>query len=113
MDDDEARKGLQEAPERTFPVFFRGKLGAKLHQETPGFDLLDPNMRVIDVSYNCLHDKHLKCFFRHPERKKRLVKQGLITSNEKAWQTSFFFPKSKSDTYMELRKLDRCKQYDG
>ncbi|XP_055770405.1 mucin-17-like isoform X2 [Salvelinus fontinalis] len=40
-------------------------------------------MRVIDVSYNCLHDKHLKCFFRHPERKKRLVKQGLITSNEK------------------------------
>ncbi|XP_071182567.1 serine-rich adhesin for platelets-like isoform X2 [Salvelinus alpinus] len=83
MDGDEARKGLQEAPERTFPVFFRGKLGEKLHQETPGFDLLDPNMRVIDVSYNCLHDKHLKCFFRHPERKKRLVKQGLITSNEK------------------------------
>ncbi|XP_029613927.1 mucin-17 isoform X2 [Salmo trutta] len=40
-------------------------------------------MRVIDVSYNCLHDKHLKSFFRHPERKKRLVKQGLITSNEK------------------------------
>ncbi|XP_064786348.1 fibrous sheath-interacting protein 2-like isoform X2 [Oncorhynchus masou masou] len=83
MDGDEARKGLQEAPERTFPVFFRGKLGEKLHQETPGFDLLDPNMRVIDVSYNCLHDKHLKSFFRHPERKKRLVKQGLITSNEK------------------------------
>ncbi|XP_052321509.1 uncharacterized protein LOC118396117 isoform X13 [Oncorhynchus keta] len=75
--------GLQEAPERTFPVFFRGKLGEKLHQETPGFDLLDPNMRVIDVNYNCLHDKHLKSFFRHPERKKRLVKQGLITSNEK------------------------------
>jgi hypothetical protein len=48
----------------------------------------------MDVSYNCLHDKHLKSFFRHPERKKRLVKQGLITSNEKAWQTSFFFPKS-------------------
>ncbi|KAM9418295.1 uncharacterized protein ACWYII_021973 [Salvelinus alpinus] len=83
MDGDEARKGLQEAPERTFPVFFRGKLGEKLHQETPGFDLLDPNMRVIDVGYNCLHDKHLKSFFRHPERKKRLVKQGLITSNEK------------------------------
>ncbi|XP_052321499.1 uncharacterized protein LOC118396117 isoform X10 [Oncorhynchus keta] len=83
MDGDEARKGLQEAPERTFPVFFRGKLGEKLHQETPGFDLLDPNMRVIDVNYNCLHDKHLKSFFRHPERKKRLVKQGLITSNEK------------------------------
>ncbi|KAM9568514.1 uncharacterized protein ACWYII_013614 isoform 2-T2 [Salvelinus alpinus] len=40
-------------------------------------------MRVIDVGYNCLHDKHLKCFFHHPERKKRLVKQGLITSNEK------------------------------
>ncbi|XP_031657814.1 mucin-17 [Oncorhynchus kisutch] len=40
-------------------------------------------MRVIDVSYNCLHDKHLKSFFRHPARKKRLVKQGLITSNEK------------------------------
>ncbi|XP_055770897.1 mucin-17-like isoform X2 [Salvelinus fontinalis] len=40
-------------------------------------------MRVMDVSYNCLHDKHLKSFFRHPERKKRLVKQGLITSNEK------------------------------
>ncbi|XP_071182570.1 serine-rich adhesin for platelets-like isoform X4 [Salvelinus alpinus] len=79
----EEENGLQEAPERTFPVFFRGKLGEKLHQETPGFDLLDPNMRVIDVSYNCLHDKHLKCFFRHPERKKRLVKQGLITSNEK------------------------------
>ncbi|XP_071223891.1 fibrous sheath-interacting protein 2-like isoform X1 [Salvelinus alpinus] len=83
MDGDEARKGLQEAQERTFPVFFRGKLGEKLHQETPGFDLLDPNMRVIDVDYNCLHDKHLKSFFRHPERKKRLVKQGLITSNEK------------------------------
>ncbi|KAM9568033.1 uncharacterized protein ACWYII_027423 [Salvelinus alpinus] len=79
----EEENGLQEAPERTFPVFFRGKLGGKLHQETPGFDLLDPNMRVIDVSYNCIHDKHLKCFFRHPERKKRLVKQGLITSNEK------------------------------
>ncbi|XP_055771552.1 fibrous sheath-interacting protein 2-like [Salvelinus fontinalis] len=79
----EEEHGLQEAQERTFPVFFRGKLGEKLHQETPGFDLLDPNMRVMDVSYNCLHDKHLKSFFRHPERKKRLVKQGLITSNEK------------------------------
>ncbi|XP_041693049.2 serine-rich adhesin for platelets isoform X1 [Coregonus clupeaformis] len=82
-DADEARKGSQDVPERTSPVFFRGKLGEKLHQETPGFDLSDPNMRVIDVSYNCLHDKHLKWFFRHPERKKRLVKKGLITSNEK------------------------------
>ncbi|XP_062849674.1 uncharacterized protein LOC134311951 [Trichomycterus rosablanca] len=64
------------------PQYYRGKLGESLNMESAGFDLSDPNMRVTCGSYNSFHDPHLKRFFYRPEKKKQLVKQGLITEDD-------------------------------
>ncbi|XP_072548681.1 uncharacterized protein [Salminus brasiliensis] len=63
--------------------YFRGKLGKRLVQQTPEFDLSDPYMNVTHGTYSSLHDPHLKKFFSRPEKKTHLIKKGLITEDDK------------------------------
>ncbi|XP_048108829.1 uncharacterized protein LOC125300741 [Alosa alosa] len=63
--------------------YSRAHLGERLYQETPGFDLTDPNMHLANGTYNCLHDPHLRTYFQKPERKKRLIHNGFITADQK------------------------------
>ncbi|XP_022520607.1 fibrous sheath-interacting protein 2 [Astyanax mexicanus] len=70
-------------PDKYSVQFSRGKLGQSLSPETQDFDLRDPNITRNLWDYNCLHDKHLKKFFKRPEKKKRLVQLGLITPDER------------------------------
>lgn len=55
----------------------------QLYQQSPEFDLTDPNMHLVDHTYNCLHDAHLRQYFQKPERKRRLIRNGFITADEK------------------------------
>lgn len=55
----------------------------QLYHKSPGFDLTDPNMHQVDNTYNCLHDVHLRKYFRKPKRRQRLIQDGYITADEK------------------------------
>lgn len=45
------------------------------------FDLSLPNKRITDtlIEYNSLQDPHLRSYFYHPPRKRKLKKTGFIT----------------------------------
>ncbi|XP_049336183.1 fibrous sheath-interacting protein 2-like isoform X2 [Astyanax mexicanus] len=70
-------------PDKCKVQFFRGKLGQSLSSDRQDCDFGDPKMSKKLGDYNCLHDKYLKKFFRHPEKKKRLIKLGLISRHGK------------------------------
>ncbi|XP_007242261.3 uncharacterized protein LOC103026183 [Astyanax mexicanus] len=61
--------------------YSRGKVGKSLYQSKTEFDLRDPHMQQMPVTYSSLHDKHLKKFFNKPGRRKQLIDQGLITED--------------------------------
>ncbi|XP_062856173.1 uncharacterized protein LOC134319102 [Trichomycterus rosablanca] len=62
--------------------YFRGELGESLFVKSAEFDSSDKDMEITCGSYNCLHDPHLKNFFNQPQRKKHLLKQGLIIQDD-------------------------------
>ncbi|XP_062847948.1 fibrous sheath-interacting protein 2-like [Trichomycterus rosablanca] len=62
--------------------YYRGKLGESLNVKPVELDLSDPNMHVTCGSCNSLHDPHLKRFYNQPQRKKQLVKKGLINEED-------------------------------
>ncbi|XP_049342355.1 DNA ligase 1-like [Astyanax mexicanus] len=66
-------------PDKSSVQFFRGKLGQSLYPKRKDFDLKDQKV----WEYNSLQDKYLKKFFSQPEKKKRLVKLGLISQDGK------------------------------
>ncbi|KAG9262268.1 glutamic acid-rich protein-like [Astyanax mexicanus] len=70
-------------PDKCKVQFFRGKLGQSLSPDKQDYDFGDPKMPKKLGEYNCLHDKYLKKFFRHPEKKKQLIKLGIISQDGK------------------------------
>ncbi|XP_022530116.2 fibrous sheath-interacting protein 2-like isoform X1 [Astyanax mexicanus] len=70
-------------PDKCKVQFFRGKLGQSLSPDKQDCDFGDPKMSKKLGEYNCLHDKYLKKFFRHPMKKKQLVKLGIISQDGK------------------------------
>ncbi|XP_062847688.1 uncharacterized protein LOC134310101 [Trichomycterus rosablanca] len=82
--------------------YYRGKLGDSLNVKPVEFDLSDPLMHVTCGSYNSLHDPLLKRFFNQPQRKKLLLKQGLINEEDQVLCSLKDFTQ-----YVEyLRKVD-------
>ena len=61
------------------------KLGTPLNMPKKGqdFDLTDPLCRYTDFSYKALNDPALKKFFNKPSVKAQLLKNGLITKEDK------------------------------
>eukprot|EP00075_Anas_platyrhynchos_P009409 XP_027298662.1 uncharacterized protein LOC113839652 [Anas platyrhynchos] len=67
----------------TKPVFYRTKLGEKLHQPSAQFHLEDPYCRLLRTEYNCLHDPHLQAYYNHKDSLQSLKSKGFITSSGK------------------------------
>ncbi|XP_062847687.1 serine-rich adhesin for platelets-like [Trichomycterus rosablanca] len=82
--------------------YYRGKLGDSLNVKPAEFDLSDPLMHVTCGSYNSLHDPLIKKFYNQPQRKKLLLKQGLINEEDQVLCSLKDFTQ-----YVEyLRKVD-------
>ncbi|XP_015708499.1 uncharacterized protein LOC107308840 [Coturnix japonica] len=62
-------------------LFARRKLGEKLHQPSPQFDLRDPYSRNLCTEYNSLHDPHLREFHNRKNNLRNLKKRGLVTED--------------------------------
>ncbi|XP_068556990.1 uncharacterized protein [Anas acuta] len=67
----------------TKPVFYRTKLGEKLHQPSAQFHLEDPYCRLLRTEYNCLHDPHLQAYYSRKDSLQSLKSKGFITSSGK------------------------------
>ncbi|KAM7037879.1 fibrous sheath-interacting protein 2 [Acridotheres tristis] len=67
----------------TKPVFSRGKLGEKLHQPHPDFNLDDPYIHQLSPAYNCLHDPILRDYHNRKDILQLLKRQGFVTSDKK------------------------------
>ncbi|XP_048819545.1 fibrous sheath-interacting protein 2 [Lagopus muta] len=65
----------------TKPVFCRTKLGEKLHQPSPYFDLGDPYCRHLGTEYNSLHDPCLQEYHNRKDNLQNLKKRGLVTKD--------------------------------
>ncbi|XP_015736813.1 uncharacterized protein LOC107322827 isoform X2 [Coturnix japonica] len=62
-------------------LFARRKLGEKLHQPSPQFDLGDPYSRNLRTEYNSLHDPHLRGYYDHKANLRNLKNRGLVTKD--------------------------------
>ncbi|GAA6066676.1 fibrous sheath-interacting protein 2-like [Tachysurus ichikawai] len=74
------KKPGSAAPHKTYS---RGELGQSIFESCPDFNLDDPDMKLMSMEYNSLHDPHLKHFFNQRRKKKHLKKLGLITHDNK------------------------------
>ncbi|XP_042565031.1 fibrous sheath-interacting protein 2-like [Clupea harengus] len=63
--------------------FYTTRLCEKLTQPKGGFDLTDPNGYKLSTAYNCRHDPSLKTYLYRKDIHKRLLKNGLITKDDK------------------------------
>ncbi|KAL8180363.1 UNVERIFIED_CONTAM: hypothetical protein K2H54_021638, partial [Gekko kuhli] len=64
-------------------LFYTTKVGEKLYQPSPNFDLNDPYCKVMAPKYNSLHDPHLRAFYHRKDNLKRLKKSGFVTDKNK------------------------------
>ncbi|KAG7322062.1 hypothetical protein KOW79_014920 [Hemibagrus wyckioides] len=80
MKNDSKKKSSSAVPRNTYS---RGKLGESIYERTKEFTLDDPNIKLMNMEYNSLHDPHLKHFFNQQGKKQRLMKLGLITKDNK------------------------------
>ncbi|KAJ8245313.1 hypothetical protein GJAV_G00269450 [Gymnothorax javanicus] len=62
-------------------VASRGQLGAPIYRSTTAFLVTGPHLRSPDLSYNELHDPHLRDYFSQPARRKQLKKANFITED--------------------------------
>ncbi|XP_026994653.2 uncharacterized protein LOC113637909 [Tachysurus fulvidraco] len=76
----EKKNGLKKKPPKTYS---RGELGESIFESSPDFNLDDPDMKLMNMEYNSLHDPHLKLFFNQRGKKQHLKKLGLITHDNK------------------------------
>ncbi|XP_021272785.1 uncharacterized protein LOC110408448 [Numida meleagris] len=67
----------------TKPVFCRTKLGEKLHQPSPHFDLGDPYCRQLRTEYNSLHDPYVQAYHSRKDNLQNLKNKGFITDDRK------------------------------
>uniref|UniRef100_A0A182JP12 Uncharacterized protein n=1 Tax=Anopheles christyi TaxID=43041 RepID=A0A182JP12_9DIPT len=106
-------------PDRCCPVhakdFSRGAL-AQAILEFPhghGFDLQDPGNRVVQRTYQALHDKHLREFW-NDVLKKNLKRRGFINSDERVMCTLMEFNKYRNFLFQHYRlQLQRLLQKLG
>ncbi|XP_024998173.2 uncharacterized protein LOC112530124 [Gallus gallus] len=89
----------------TKPVFCRTKLGEKLHQPSPHFDLGDPYCRHLRTEYNSLHDPHLQDYHNRKDNLQNLKKRGLVTKDGKVVCTLKEFNEYRQ--YLTRLKLER------
>ncbi|XP_040544016.1 uncharacterized protein LOC101752265 isoform X6 [Gallus gallus] len=89
----------------TKPVFCRTKLGEKLHQPSPHFDLGDPYCRHLRTEYNSLHDPHLQDYHNRQDNLQNLKKRGLVTKDGKVVCTLKEFNEYRQ--YLTRLKLER------
>ncbi|KAG7322064.1 hypothetical protein KOW79_014922 [Hemibagrus wyckioides] len=80
MKNDSKKKSSSAVPRNPYS---RGKLGESIYERTKEFTLDDPNIKLMNMEYNSLHDPHLKHFFNQQGKKQRLMKLGLITKDNK------------------------------
>uniref|UniRef100_A0ACB8FYA2 Uncharacterized protein n=1 Tax=Sphaerodactylus townsendi TaxID=933632 RepID=A0ACB8FYA2_9SAUR len=64
-------------------LFYTTKVGEKLYQPSPTFDLNDPYCKLMAPKYNSLHDPHLRSFYKRKDNLKRLKKSGFVTDKNK------------------------------
>ncbi|XP_077165136.1 fibrous sheath-interacting protein 2-like isoform X2 [Paroedura picta] len=64
-------------------LFYTTKVGEKLYQPSPSFDLNDPYCKVMAPKYNSLHDPHLRAFYKRKSNLQRLKKSGFVTDKNK------------------------------
>ncbi|GAA6072627.1 uncharacterized protein LOC113637909 [Tachysurus ichikawai] len=76
----EKKNGSKKKPPKTYS---RGELGESIFESSPDFNLDDPDMKLMSMEYNSLHDPHLKLFFNQRGKKQHLKKLGLITHDNK------------------------------
>ncbi|EAA05098.3 AGAP011106-PA, partial [Anopheles gambiae str. PEST] len=112
-------------PDRCCPVhakdLSRGALGQPVWELPPehGFDLQDPELRVVRRSYLELHDKHLREFWTEA-LKKYLKRRELINNEERVMCTlrqlnqyrSFLFQRYRLQLKRLLQKLGSDKAMD-
>ncbi|XP_076417615.1 uncharacterized protein LOC143270680 isoform X3 [Peromyscus maniculatus bairdii] len=64
-------------------IFYTTNISEKLYRPSFGFNLSDPYCRLMETTYQSLHDPHLKAYFRRKDMLKKLRQGGYITSNNK------------------------------
>ncbi|KAM9181081.1 fibrous sheath-interacting protein 2-like [Dugong dugon] len=90
-------------------VFYTTNLSEKLYQPSYDFNLTDPYCRLLETSYQSLHDPHLKSYHRRKDILRRLKKGGYITSNNKVICTIKELNKYRQ--YLTSLKLDFERNY--
>ncbi|XP_064154758.1 fibrous sheath-interacting protein 2-like isoform X1 [Anguilla rostrata] len=60
---------------------FRAKLGESLYTLTNEFLLTDPNMHIMQPSYNRFHDPHTRRYFHRKDLRNKLQKDNFITED--------------------------------
>ncbi|XP_031458956.1 uncharacterized protein LOC116235127 [Phasianus colchicus] len=94
-------------------VFCRTKLGEKLHQPSPNFDLGDPYCRHLRTEYNSLHDPHLQDYHKRRANLQNLKNRGLVTEDGKVVCTLKEFNEYRqylTRLKLEQEKIERQKQ---
>ncbi|XP_031458955.1 fibrous sheath-interacting protein 2-like [Phasianus colchicus] len=91
----------------TKPVFCRTKLGEKLHQPSPHFDLGDPYSRHLSTEYNSLHDPYLQNYHNRKDNLQNLKNRGLVTKAGKVVCTLKEFNEYRQ--YLTRLKLEQEK----
>ncbi|XP_052581851.1 fibrous sheath-interacting protein 2-like isoform X2 [Peromyscus californicus insignis] len=81
----------------THTVYFTTNIGEKLFQLSDDFNLSDPYCRLLETQYKCLHDPHLRTYYKRKAILRRLKKGGYITNNNKI--------------VCNLRELNKYRQY--
>ncbi|XP_077164408.1 fibrous sheath-interacting protein 2 isoform X2 [Paroedura picta] len=64
-------------------LFYTTKVGERLYQQSPTFDLNDPYCKLMAPKYNSLHDPHLRAFYKRKDNLQRLKKSGFVTDKNK------------------------------
>ncbi|XP_037055118.1 fibrous sheath-interacting protein 2-like isoform X2 [Peromyscus leucopus] len=78
-------------------IFYTTNISEKLYRPSFGFNLSDPYCRLMETTYQSLHDPHLKAYFRRKDMLKKLRQGGYITSNNKV--------------ICSLKELNKYRQY--
>ncbi|XP_043561175.1 fibrous sheath-interacting protein 2-like [Chiloscyllium plagiosum] len=90
-------------------LLYTTTLGEKLHQPSCEFNLTDPNLHLLKLNYQSLHDPYLSGYYRRKDILKKLKNQGLITENNKIICTLKEFNQYRQ--YLTSIKLDFERKY--
>ncbi|XP_078066496.1 fibrous sheath-interacting protein 2-like [Mustelus asterias] len=90
-------------------LLYTTTLGEKLHQPSSEFNLTDPNLHLLKLNYQSLHDPYLNGYYRRKDILKKLKNQGLITENNKIICTLKEFNQYRQ--YLTSIKIDFERKY--